>query len=54
MARVKRAVNAHKRRRVVTNARSGYRGQRSAFTVRQRNSSFTHLTTASATVRLAR
>ncbi|MGO1318789.1 MAG: 50S ribosomal protein L20 [Galactobacter sp.] len=29
MARVKRAVNAHKKRRVILNRASGYRGQRS-------------------------
>ena len=29
MARVKRAVNAHKKRRVVLERASGYRGQRS-------------------------
>jgi large subunit ribosomal protein L20 len=29
MARVKRAVNAHKKRRVVLEQASGYRGQRS-------------------------
>ena len=31
MARVKRAVNAHKKRRVVLERASGYRGQRSRF-----------------------
>ncbi|MCB1280441.1 MAG: 50S ribosomal protein L20, partial [Salinibacterium sp.] len=29
MARVKRAVNAHKKRRVILDRASGYRGQRS-------------------------
>ncbi|MEU9007571.1 50S ribosomal protein L20, partial [Streptomyces sp. NPDC048551] len=29
MARVKRAVNAHKKRRAILEAASGYRGQRS-------------------------
>ena len=41
MARVKRAVNAHKKRRTTLERASGYRGQRSRL---YRTVSYTHLT----------
>src|SRR5215475_676984 len=43
MARVKRAVNAHKKRRVVHERASGYRGQRSRLYRKDRKGAFRRL-----------
>ena len=44
MARVKRAVNAHKKRRTILDRASGYRGQRSRLYRKAKAVSYTHLT----------
>ena len=54
MARVKRAVNAHKKRRVVLERASGYRGQRSRLYRKAKEQLLHSLLTTSAIVRLAR
>lgn len=54
MARVKRAVNAHKKRRAILEAASGYRGQRSRL-YRKAKEQVTHSwSTTTTTARSAR
>lgn len=50
MARVKRAVNAHKKRRTVLERASGYRGQRSRLYRKAKSKLPTHWSTTTATV----
>ncbi len=52
MARVKRAVNAHKKRREVLEAASGYRGQRSRL-YRKAKEQLLHSATPTPTVTVA-
>jgi len=54
MARVKRALNAHKKRREVLEMASGYRGSVHACTARRRSSCSTRWPTATVTARTAR